>query len=64
MSNKTLYLKPAEGLLVRKEDGTHMPAEGCAVPNSSYYRRRHLDGDLITFNLTAESPAISASQES
>ncbi|MBN3562123.1 DUF2635 domain-containing protein [Aliamphritea spongicola] len=57
MSNKTLYLKPAEGLMVRMEDGTDMPAEGCAVPNNSYYRRRHLDGDLIVFTpTTATAP--------
>lgn len=42
-----LHVKPAEGRQVRREDGSIIPAEGAQVPNSTYYRRRIKDGDLV-----------------
>lgn len=42
-----LKVAPAEGLQVRKESGGLIPAGGCEVPNTSYYRRRLRDGDLV-----------------
>ena len=42
-----LHVKPAEGRQVRREDGSIIPAEGAQVPNSTYYRRRLRDGDLV-----------------
>jgi translation initiation factor IF-1 len=46
MDNK-LHVKPAEGRQVRREDGTVIPAEGDRVPNTTYYRRRLREGDLV-----------------
>lgn len=45
--NNTLNVRPAEGMQVRTLNGTVIPAEGCTVPNTSYYRRRLRDGDLV-----------------
>ncbi len=50
---ETLKVKPAPGLQVRKEDGTPLPAEATTVPNTSYYRRRLRDGDLVNLTPTA-----------
>ena len=52
-----LQLKPAPKRQVRKEDGSLMPVDGCKVPNTSYYRRRVTDGDLITANLSKPAKA-------
>lgn len=46
MSNM-LNVRPGDGLQARKEDGSVMPKEGCQVPNTSFYRRRLRDGDLV-----------------
>lgn len=45
--DNTLHVKPADGRQVRKETGESIPADGCTVPNTSYYRRRLRDGDLV-----------------
>lgn len=42
-----LDVMPEKGRQVRKEDGSIIPAKGCKVPNTSYYRRRLRDGDLV-----------------
>lgn len=42
-----LHVKPADGRQVRREDGSIIPADGAQVPNSTYYRRRIKDGDLV-----------------
>lgn len=49
MSLGLLHVKPAEGVLVRKETAltTFVSAEGELVPNTSYYRRRIRWGDLV-----------------
>ncbi len=55
---QTLHLRPANGLQVRKEDGTCMPDKGCEVPNDQYYRRRLIDGDLVIVDaVKAAKPA-------
>lgn len=48
MSDKRLYLKPAEGRVVRREsDGELWPAEGDFAERSQFVRRRLKDGDLV-----------------
>lgn len=43
-----LDVVPEKGRQVRKEEnGSLIPSEGCKVPNTSYYRRRLRDGDLV-----------------
>lgn len=42
-----LHVKPAEGRQVRKETGEPIPDAGCTVPNTTYYRRRLRDSDLV-----------------
>ncbi|SIS87888.1 DUF2635 domain-containing protein [Neptunomonas antarctica] len=49
-----LNVRPNVGQ-VRKEDGSIMPADGCRVPNHSYYRRRLRDGDLLSVGQAASS---------
>lgn len=56
MSNM-LKVAPIDGLQVRKEDGSIMPADGCEVSNTSYYRRRIKDGDLTVVEATAPEAA-------
>ncbi len=48
--SETLYLKPATGIKVRKENGAHVKPSGEKLPNNSYYRRRFSDGDLVMVN--------------
>ncbi len=65
MTNATpllLKIKPASaGLLVRLEDGSDMlAASGQAVPATSYYRRRLMDGDVVELT-TEEVKALDAS---
>lgn len=46
---KTMYVKPAEGLIVRDPvTGNPLPADGDHVPRISYWLRRQADGDVIT----------------
>lgn len=46
--NDTLFVIPKKGVNVRREDtGAVIAATGETVPNSSYYRRRINDGDLV-----------------
>jgi hypothetical protein len=48
MTDKRLYLKPAEGRTVRREqDGEPWPAEGDFAERSAFIRRRLKDGDLV-----------------
>jgi hypothetical protein len=48
MSDKRLFLKPAEGRAVRRqEDGEPWPAEGDFTERTQFVRRRLKDGDLI-----------------
>ncbi|UEX76990.1 DUF2635 domain-containing protein [Sediminicurvatus halobius] len=41
------YLKPRDGLQVRKPDGRVLAAEGERVALTSYWRRRLRDGDVV-----------------
>lgn len=59
----TLKVKPAPGLQVRKEDGTPLPAEETTVPNTTYYRRRLRDGDLIDLTKPAAKAKANAGAE-
>jgi hypothetical protein len=48
MTEKRLFLKPAEGRIVRREDDRELwPAEGDWTERTSYVRRRLKDGDLV-----------------
>lgn len=48
MSDKRLFLKPAEGRAVRREqDGEPWPVEGDFTERTQFVRRRLKDGDLI-----------------
>lgn len=43
-----MRVKPAEGLKVRDPiSKLHIPAEGCDVPESSYWVRRIRSGDVV-----------------
>jgi len=45
---QTIRIKPADGLLVRLEDGTgHLAADGQTVALTGYWHRRLADGDVI-----------------
>lgn len=54
-----VYLRPAEGLIVR-DPATRAPlaAEGEWKPRSSYWDRRLLDGDVVE----TEPPVVPASK--
>lgn len=41
-----IFVKPAEGLLVRREDGKPLSAEGEPVDRTSFWLRRERDGDV------------------
>jgi len=43
---QTKFLKPADGLKVRKPVGGHLAPDGEAVEPSSYWLRRIEDGDV------------------
>jgi hypothetical protein len=48
MTEKRLFLKPAEGRTVRRQDdGELWPAEGDFAERSQFVRRRLKDGDLV-----------------
>jgi hypothetical protein len=48
MTDKRLFLKPAEGRIVRRpEDGELWPAEGDFAEPNQFVRRRLKDGDLV-----------------
>lgn len=45
-----IYVKPADGLKVRRPEKNHehLPPEGDYVPKNAYWMRRLNDGDVIT----------------
>ena len=62
MSDKRLFLKPAEGRAVRREqDGAPWPAEGDFTERTQFVRRRLKDGDLV--EATPPKPAKPAGDE-
>lgn len=51
----SIRIKPADGVLVRLEDGSdYLPPAGLTVPLSHYWRRRLADGDVVK---VADKPA-------
>lgn len=43
-----MKVKPRQGLLVRDPDTKHpLPPEGAEVPDTSHWRRRLADGDVV-----------------
>lgn len=55
-----LYLKPKEGLTLRKPDGSKLAAEGERVPRTSFWLKRFADGDVLTVE---EAQAAQADKE-
>lgn len=55
-----LYLKPKEGLTIRKPDGSKLAAEGERVPRTSFWLKRLADGDVLPVE---EAPAAQANQQ-
>lgn len=54
---KPLYLKPAEGRRVRREDGPLLDPDGELVSASPYWERRLADGDVeVTTKAKAAGP--------
>lgn len=50
-----LYLKPKEGLIIRKPDGSKLAAEGERVPRTSFWLKRLADGDVINLKPAAKA---------
>ncbi len=50
-----LYLKPKEGLSIRKPDGSKLAAEGERVPRTSFWLKRLADGDVIILKPAAKA---------
>ncbi len=62
MSEKRLFLKEAEGRIVRREsDGARWPADGDWTERTRFVRRRLADGDLI--EATPPKPVKPAADE-
>lgn len=55
-----LYLKPKEGLTLRKPDGSKLAAEGERVPRTSFWLKRLADGDVLPVE---EAQAAQADKE-
>jgi hypothetical protein len=53
--HQPVIAKPREGLNIRKEDGTYLPAEGDTVIHSSYWARRDNDGDVTLSEVEPET---------
>ena len=46
--SETVFVRPGEGRVVYREDGSDViPEQGETVPLTTYYRRRLDDGDLV-----------------
>ena len=55
----TIFIKPKNGLkILRPDNGRFLRPEGEKVPNTTFWRRRIFDGDVI------ETKQMSASKES
>ena len=42
-----IYVRPANGLVLRMPDGGTLPAEGMQVEPSLFWQRRLADGDVV-----------------
>ncbi|MBP8219728.1 MAG: DUF2635 domain-containing protein [Aeromonas sp.] len=51
-----LYLKPKEGLTIRKPDGSKLATEGERVPRTSFWLKRLADGDVAEVKPAAKAP--------
>ena len=50
------HIKPArDGLLVRKNKGEHLKAEGEVLLMSAWWHRREAEGDVVITDIQAES---------
>ena len=53
---ETIFLKPAKGMLIRMENASrYIDPDGEDLPNTSYYRRRRNDGDLMIAKRPAQN---------
>lgn len=56
--NQPAFVKPLNGLTIRKEDGQPLPDGGDTVIYTTYWARRVQDGDVeATADLPKEKPA-------
>lgn len=62
MSKRT-FIKPADGLKVRRLDGVHLSADGETVVLDSYWRRRLLAGDVVEAKPARASKASAGAQK-
>lgn len=54
-------IKPArDGVLVRKADGTHLDADGEALPMTAWWHRREAEGDVIVSDIPVETATQNA----
>ncbi len=60
---KTHFLKQGEGRTVRQPDGQPWPADGMAVEETLFIRRRMNDGDLVPADPTSAQEAPSPIDE-
>jgi hypothetical protein len=53
-----MFVKPRPGVKVRREEPpyAHIPEEGAEVPETSFYVRRVMDGDLQLPVLSTAAP--------
>lgn len=60
-----MYVIPKEGMVIRDPDlKTHLPPEGRDVPDSPFWQRRILDGDVSIGKPPATKAADSAPAKS
>jgi hypothetical protein len=55
-----LFLKPAEGLSLRREDGSPWPVHGDWTHRTQFVRRRLEDGDLVAADPVKAARAVKA----
>jgi hypothetical protein len=56
--HQPVYVKPKDGLKIRKEDGTYLPEGGDTLIHSVYWARREQDGDVtLSDKLPTEAKA-------
>lgn len=58
-----LKLKPADGLTIKKPDGTKLAAEGEVVPRSSFWIKRLADGDVVEVTTVAKAAKSKPTKE-
>ena len=51
------FLRPAEGVKVRRPDGGHLAEKGETVTMTSYWQRRLADGDVVEVKAAGDSAA-------